>query len=464
MLTRRALLALPLALSLAACAPTTGAAAVAPIVASPAVASDARAVVVPAAAAASSALLAAVPANATLVARLDGRVLRAAPIFANAMAAIQAFPMIQARLEDFNGRCGVNLLEAVDEVVIARTGPGDDEDVTLARVRAEDGAVLRCVLSLLHGKAAMIGADPAVRIDAASVAVVVDGITILGSEGNVGAAIKAVRSHEVALPKPARALDLGPSTVAAFSLSGPGFGGISSGTGVLEMDDHHLAIRATGGLDSAAEATALEQQARGAIDRASADLGAAPDGAGEALQGYLSRVHVSAEGSRVRAEMQLDGGVEAQAKLVGTLSAVGIYGVRQYLAQAKLAEAKNAVGAISRGLAVYMEREDATGKRATRFPPSAPPTPAKVPSGTKFATDASTWSHPTWKALRFEMDMPVYYSYEIVTSKDGRTATVRAHGDLDGDGKLSTIERTLTLGKDGTVVMDPKLVLHDELE
>jgi hypothetical protein len=463
MLIRRALLALPVALSLAACAPTTAAPAVAPVVASPPVASEVKAVVVPAAAA-SSALLASVPANATLVARIDGRVLRAAPIFANAMLAIQAFPQIQGRLDDLNGRCGVNLLEAVDEVVIARTGPGDDEDVTLARVRAEDGAVLRCVMSLLHGKAAMIGQDPAVRIDASSVAVVVEGVTILGSEGTVGAAIKAVRSHDATLPKPARALEIGPSTVVAFSLSGPGYGGISSGTGVLEMDDRHLAIRAAGGLGSAAEATGLEQQAHGALDRASADLGAAPDGAGEALRGYLARVHVSAEGSRLRAEMQLDGGVEAQAKLVGTLSAVGIYGVRQYLAQAKLAEAKSTVGAISRDLAAYMEREDAKGKRPTRFPPSAPPTPAKVPSGTKSAPDASTWSHPTWNAIHFVMEMPTYYSYEIVTSKDGHVATVRAHGDLNGNGKLSTIERTLTLGKDGTVVMDPKLVLQDELE
>ena len=432
------------------------------VVASPKGASEAKAVV--AAATASSPLLAAVPANAMLVARIDGRALRAAPIFANAMRAVQAFPMIQGRLDDLNERCGVHLIEAIDEVVFARTGPGPDEDVTLARVRADDGAVLRCVMSLLHGKAATIGADAAVRIDAASVAVVVEGVTILGSESNVGAAIKAIRSHDAALPKPARALDLGPSTVVAFALSGPGYGGISDGTGVLEIDDHHLAIRAVGGVGSAAEATALTQQAHGAIDRASADLGAAPDGAGEALKGYLARVHLGAEGSRVRAEMELDGGVEAQARLVGTLSAVGIYGVRNYILQAKLAEAKNTVGAMSRAVASYMEREDAKGKRPNRFPPSAPLTPAKVPSGTRFNPEDSTWSHPTWKALHFAIDMPVYYSYEIVTSKDGHAVTVRAHGDLDGDGKLSTIERTLTLSKDGTVVMDPKLVLQEELE
>lgn len=463
MLTRRALL--PLVLSLAACAPTTTTPAVAPIVASPPVAADTKAVA-GVTATASSALLAGVPANATFVARIDGKVLRAAPIYANAIRAIQMFPAVQERLDDLNGRCGVNLLETIDEVVVARTGPGDNEDVTLARVRADDAAVLRCVGSLLHGKPATMGRDPAVRFTAGgneSVAVVVEGITIVGSEANVGAAAKALRAHDPAVPTPARALDLGASTVLSFSLSGPGFG-VSSGRGVLEMDERHLAIRAVGGLGSAGEASLLAQQARAALDRASADLGGAPDGAGEALRAYLARIHVVADGAHIEAEMKLDGGAEAQVALVGTLSAVSIYGVRQYLAQAKLSEAKNAVGAITRGLAAYMEMEDAKGKRPTRFPPSAPPTPAKVPSGTKFVPDGSTWSHATWKALRFEMSYPSYYSYEVITAKDGRTATVRAHGDLDGDGKLSTIERTLTLEKDGTVLIAPKLVLQDELE
>ena len=462
MLTRRALV--PLVLSLSACSPTMATPPnAAPVLVSPAVSTEAQTALAPARPG-SSALLAGVPANATFVARIDGKVLRAAPIFATAMRAIQAFPMVQGRIDDLNLRCGLNLLEVIDEVVVARTGPGDDEDVTLVRARADDAAVLRCVTGLLHAKPSTIGLDPAVRFEPGNVAVVVEGITIIGSEANVGAAIKALRAHDATVPKPARALDLGPSTVASFSLSGPGFGGISSGSGVLEMDDHHLAIRAVGGVGSAAEASTLVQRARTAIAGASTELGATPDGAGEALRAYLSRIKVSAEGDHVHAEMALEGGAEAQVALVGTLSAVSIYAIRQYLAQAKLSEAKNTVGAISRGLIAHMEMESVSGKRATRFPPSAPPTPAKVPSGTKFAPDESTWSHPTWKALRFEMTTPMYYSYEVLTSKDGRTATVRAHGDLDGDGKLSTVERTLTIGKNGDVVASPKLVLVDETE
>ncbi len=294
------------------------------------------------------------------------------------------------------------------------------------------------------------------------VVVAASGVTIIGTEPQVSAALG--RSGARASSRSRRAaLDRGPATVVSFSVTDVSYGGITSGSGVLEMDATHVAIRALVGLVSPDAAASLAAQAHTGIDRASAELGAAPDG-GEGLRGYLSLIRIDTEGSRVRGALELQGGAVEQTKLVGTLSAVGIYAVRRYLIQAKLAEAKNTVGAIARNLAVYMEGEDAKGKRPTRFPPSAPPTPAKVPAGAKFKPDASTWSHPTWKALHFEMEMPMYYSYEIITSKDGRSATVRAHGDLDGNGKLSTIELTLTLNKDGSAEIAPKLVLQNELE
>ena len=462
MLNRRALL--PLAITLVACAPTPPPPAEAPAITIPRPAVVAAPEAAPSA---SSALLAAVPSNATLVVRIDGRALRAAPIYGQALGALAAFEGAQKRVDEFHASCGINLLETIDEVVYARTGAGETDDVTLARVRADDAAVLRCAATLLDGKPSKLEGAPAVRFvesNAPGVAVVFDGVTIIGTEDHVSAALGALRSHASALPEPARGLDLGPAAVVSFAVSGAGYGGISSGTGVLEMDASHVTLRTVIGFPSAAEASAFEAQAHTGISGMSLELGATPGGAGEMIRDYLTRIHIDADGPRVRGSLELQGGVQAQTQLVGTLSAVGIYGVRRYLAQAKLAEAKSTVGAISRDLAAYMEREDARGKRPLRFPASAPATPAQVPSGAKFRPDASTWSHPTWKALHFEMEMPMYYSYEIITSKDGRAATVRAHGDLNGDGKLSTIERTLTLAKDGSVTMPPNLVITDALE
>jgi hypothetical protein len=302
------------------------------------------------------------------------------------------------------------------------------------------------------------------RISPSRVVVFAENLLFVGPEASVERALKAVRRQDGAVAKVVRPLAVGPAAVLSFSLDGPGYGPVASANGALELDASHLGLRAVAGLGSAAEASSLAQTMRAGLDDAAAEVGAAPDGVGEAVKGYLSRIHITANGARLQVEMELPGGAEAQSQLIGTLSGAGIYAVRQYLAQSKLAEAKNTVGAIARTLVTHMEMENETGKRPTRFPRSAPPTPAKVPTGVLFVPDATTWSHPTWQALHFEMPMPLYYSYEIITSKDGRTATVRAHGDLDGDGKLSTIERTLTLEKDGAVVTAAKLVLQDELE
>jgi hypothetical protein len=112
-----------------------------------------------------------------------------------------------------------------------------------------------------------------------------------------------------------------------------------------------------------------------------------------------------------------------------------------------------------------MEREDGSGKHLTKFPPSAPPTPKDVPKGAKFKPDDKTWSHPTWKLLRFEMTQPMYYSYEVQTAPDGKSCVVRAHGDLNGDGKQSTFEMKLTIDpKTGEVQVPKEMKIVDELE
>jgi hypothetical protein len=98
------------------------------------------------------------------------------------------------------------------------------------------------------------------------------------------------------------------------------------------------------------------------------------------------------------------------------------------------------------------------------LPPSAPLTPeagtcCKQPEG-KCPAGSVAWDHPGWKALSFQIDEPHYYSYAFESTADGFVA--RAVGDLDCDGKLSTIE---TSGKlvDGAIEIG-ELVKTDPLE
>jgi len=165
--------------------------------------------------------------------------------------------------------------------------------------------------------------------------------------------------------------------------------------------------------------------------------------------------------------------------------ALGIFGVRRYLASSKTSEAKNTVGAISRGAVAAYEREvvDPEGTETTHeLCQSAKAVPATVPLGRKYQPSTSPGSDyqagdstTGWKCLKFALTQPQYYQYQYVRGgpykgpkrggpdpgPDG--FEVSAEGDLDGDGKTSLFTRT---GKivNGRVRVAPQLFIDDELE
>jgi len=70
------------------------------------------------------------------------------------------------------------------------------------------------------------------------------------------------------------------------------------------------------------------------------------------------------------------------------------------------------------------------------------------PMGVDFFADDQT-GHSTWKALGFQPDRPIRYSYTYTPSREGcdpigadelATVSFRAEGDLDGDGVRSIFE------------------------
>lgn len=74
-----------------------------------------------------------------------------------------------------------------------------------------------------------------------------------------------------------------------------------------------------------------------------------------------------------------------------------------------------------------------------------PLTPALVPRGSAMSDAPGTWDHPTWRALGFSIpeDNAHWFSYMLDTRDPGREVQAIAHGDLDGDGVLSTYVRTI---------------------
>lgn len=157
-------------------------------------------------------------------------------------------------------------------------------------------------------------------------------------------------------------------------------------------------------------------------------------------------------------------------------------------------EAKNTVGAISRGAVGAYERETTPSELTLegndaqvfthRLCKSAPPVPSEVPKGTKYqprselGEDFETGDATTgWKCLKFTITTPIRYRFEYRAGGNYKGPPrggvdpgpngfeVSAEGDLDGDGKSSLIIQTGVVNPETkSVKIATELFIVDELE
>jgi len=99
------------------------------------------------------------------------------------------------------------------------------------------------------------------------------------------------------------------------------------------------------------------------------------------------------------------------------------------------------------------------------FPASAPLTPSEVPRGVRAEDPAGAWDQPTWRALGFSFDNPHAFSFEFISTPEGAPTHFRAlaHGDLDGDGVVSTFEIEGEVDANGARVL-PGMYVDREVE
>jgi type IV pilus assembly protein PilA len=183
--------------------------------------------------------------------------------------------------------------------------------------------------------------------------------------------------------------------------------------------------------------------------------------------------------------------------IIGVLAALAIFGVRRYLASAKTSEAKNTVGAISRGAVSAYERENAAGdfvavgntstaaSHALCEDASPVPGTANPPQGTKYqpnpAADFNTGDSTTgWPCLKFAMTQPIYYQYDY--ERGGRTGAAAtspdptavagatdsfeasARGDIDGDAAVFSAFARGGAVVGGEVILAPQVHIENEYE
>lgn len=120
------------------------------------------------------------------------------------------------------------------------------------------------------------------------------------------------------------------------------------------------------------------------------------------------------------------------------------------------------------GSALAYAHERAVGEA---FPSSAALTPEAPPRGRCEVDPPGTWDGPTWRALDFRpvpAEQPHCFAFGFDSALSPAKSTFRAyaHGDLDGDGIVSTFEVTGedVAGDTRGPVLDPGMFVDAEVE
>jgi type IV pilus assembly protein PilA len=149
--------------------------------------------------------------------------------------------------------------------------------------------------------------------------------------------------------------------------------------------------------------------------------------------------------------------------LVGVLSLLANTGVRKYVANAKSAEARNALGQMAKDADIAFEKDsinqsnvagghlsNATRNLCASASASVPASIASV-TGRKYQSTASDWNADSatqagFFCLKFTIDQPQYYMYSYTALSSGSVGTVvdrftvSAQGDTDGNGVTSLFQ------------------------
>jgi hypothetical protein len=163
--------------------------------------------------------------------------------------------------------------------------------------------------------------------------------------------------------------------------------------------------------------------------------------------------------------------------IIGSVLAVAIPAFVRDLHASRFSEATEGLAAIGEGAVLYASPLPVD--RA--FPPSAPLTPPHPARGGRAVDMPGLWQTPTWIALRFPPprrsgrafteDEAHAFAFEFDSTLGPHKSTfiARAHGDLDGNGTMSTFEiRGHDLegdpGVTGGPIVEPGMYVENPLE
>lgn len=144
--------------------------------------------------------------------------------------------------------------------------------------------------------------------------------------------------------------------------------------------------------------------------------------------------------------------------VIGSLLAVAVPAFVRNVSASHLVEATDGIARIQEGAIAFVKSDG-------RLPDATPLTPAAVPRAERVLDPPGTWDAPGWRAVHFTA-APDGMSHRYSFAMDRPTANeliAHAHGDLDGDGVVSSFEAHVV--QDGSEARSiAGLVVAEELE
>ncbi|MBO6938637.1 MAG: hypothetical protein JJ863_26960 [Deltaproteobacteria bacterium] len=159
--------------------------------------------------------------------------------------------------------------------------------------------------------------------------------------------------------------------------------------------------------------------------------------------------------------------------VVGSVLAIFVPTFLDHLRTSKVEEPPLLLDELFERTKTYYEQRQ--GEERWCLPGQAGPAPADTsqdPAPHDF-TGSGAPGRETFEAIGFETERPIRYRYELIPRRAGCGVdlepghilfTVRATGDLDGDGVESTYERRATVDDDGRVIPSGILYVDHPIE
>lgn len=378
----------------------------------------------------------------------DAKAFRQGTLYAAIMNVVNGVPLVREKLAELTETCGFNPVDAVSEVAFS------------ARVQNRDLDMDTAVLAARSAESPAASLDCIARLIPEFERVEVDGHAALSlSNGYIVALEPFLVAGE---PEPVRR--------ALARLDGGAHERVPRGFLFANLESREMfdTEKIVIGLGEGVNGTELELNARASsVEKAQEIERKVLETRREGLEELeqedelepavkslvrelVENVRFERRGADLAAGFSF-GSRERETQILGVGTALVVSAIDRYLRVMKTSEARSALHTIANMLHEY-----ASNQKPPRFPKSAPLVPQQVPAGGSYQSAEADWQQAGWKDISFSWGAPQHYAFSFETAPGGRKVTIRALGDLDGDGVQAKFELDLEVRK-GAVINDHEI-------